>query len=404
MSNTVKTRRAKNRKSNGPSPGWVPESPTSPLLVVDDKSGEQPKPRLVMYDPMCRQIAETELVRYDAARLALQEAHTVDEAKDIRDKAAAMAAYARQASDGELQVWAAEIKLRAEHRAGQLLKDIEKAEGGRPTKTSNTQIPVSEAPPTLASLGVTKKQSSDWQVVAELSDEELQAAFDAGAKSGRPATTATLVRKVKAKEQKKKNAELKKEAQKLPKIERQYHCIVMDPPWPMTKIDRDVRQNQTDFPYPVMSEDELLEMHVPSADDCHMFLWTTHKFLPMALRLLSGWGFRYVCTFVWHKPGGFQPVGLPQYNCEFAIYSRKGTPRFIDTKKFFCCFNADRREHSRKPDVFYETIGRTCDAPRLDMFSREPRDGFEQHGNEPERFVDATAGEAVEAEDAEAAA
>lgn len=171
--------------------------------------------------------------------------------------------------------------------------------------------------------------------------------------------------------------------------EGKYECIVIDPPWDMEKIERDVRPNQVAFEYPTMTEAELTAFDVPSisADDCHLFCWTTHKHLPLALRLLDAWGFRYVCTMVWHKPGGFQPIGLPQYNCEFVLYARRGSPSFVDTKAFPCCFEAPRREHSRKPDEFYDVIRRVTAGPRIDVFSRERRDGFDQFGNEAEKFA-----------------
>lgn len=198
---------------------------------------------------------------------------------------------------------------------------------------------------------------------------------------------AKRIRTEKAEKRQVEIAELKRHQPALPTG--RYECIVIDPPWQMAKIERDVRPNQIEFDYPTMDEGELAALGIAALaeDDCHLFCWTTHKHLPQALRLLDAWGFRYVCTMVWHKPGGFQPIGLPQYNCEFVLYARRGAPTFADTKAFPVCFNAPRREHSRKPDEFYDLIRRVTGGPRIDVFSREKRDGFDQFGNETEKFA-----------------
>lgn len=162
----------------------------------------------------------------------------------------------------------------------------------------------------------------------------------------------------------------------------EFDVIVIDPPWPMEKIDRDARPNQAYFDYPVMEEEEIADMELPMADSCHIWLWTTQKFLPMAMRCLDAWGVKYVCTFVWHKPGGFQPIGLPQYNCEFALYARRGTPIFADTKAFNTAFTAQRGEHSEKPEAFYDVVRRVTAGRRADVFNRRNIDGFVGWGNE----------------------
>lgn len=162
----------------------------------------------------------------------------------------------------------------------------------------------------------------------------------------------------------------------------EYDVIVIDPPWDMKKIERAVTPTDAGFDYPTMNETELSELKIPYADNCHVWVWTTQRFLPMALRLLDSWKLKYVCTFVWHKNGGFQPFNLPQYNCEFALYCRKGTPKFIDLKNFNTCFIADRTKHSEKPDFFYETVKRVTSGKRLDMFGRRKIEGFDGWGNE----------------------
>jgi hypothetical protein len=119
---------------------------------------------------------------YENASAALAELHRIDEVKDIRDKAVALEIYARQAKDTELIDRATEIRMRAEIRAGQLLREMEKAKGGEQYHkcTGSPQEPVH----TLADLGVTKKQSHKWQKLAALSEAE-QNTIIAEAKSPR---------------------------------------------------------------------------------------------------------------------------------------------------------------------------------------------------------------------------
>ena len=176
-----------------------------------------------------------------------------------------------------------------------------------------------------------------------------------------------------------------------PIVDGHYETIVIDPPWPMKIIDRDVAPLQ-DLSYPTLSIDEIASLNIDNcaADSAHLFCWATHKFLPDTLSIIAGWGFKYVLTMVWHKQGGFQPFGLPQYNCEFCVYARKGSPKFIDTKDFLVCFKAKRREHSRKPNEFYDVLRRVTAGPRIDIFSREEKEGFDSVGNETDAFVTGT--------------
>jgi phage N-6-adenine-methyltransferase len=111
-----------------------------------------------------------QLVRYDAARNALAECARVDEAKDIRDKALALAAYARQAQDMDMIRWATEIQRRAERKTGELL-DEEKLNGGdRKSLSSNARVK-------LGDLGISYDQSSDWQKLADIPEAEFEDAM-----------------------------------------------------------------------------------------------------------------------------------------------------------------------------------------------------------------------------------
>ena len=316
---------------------------------------------------------ETSLALMSEASRMLVEASTIQEAKELKDLALTAADWAQRKGLGDEAVqYAKSYAVRAERKMGEMLQATARQRPGEYQQDQRLH-PVTIAP-TLADLGITKRESADAQFLATLPEEEFEKVatgektIPAAKRETKRAAVITRLEAISVQEAK--------------AIQGVYDVIIIDPPWPMKKIERDLYPEQVEFDYPTMTEEEIAALAIPCANDCHVFLWTTQRFLPMAFRLLEGWGLRYVLTFVWHKPGGFQPIGLPQYNAEFAVYARKGTPSFIDTKAFPTCFSAPRTGHSEKPGEFYEMIRRTTAGRRLDMFNRREIEGYERWGNE----------------------
>jgi N6-adenosine-specific RNA methylase IME4/transcriptional regulator with XRE-family HTH domain len=163
-----------------------------------------------------------------------------------------------------------------------------------------------------------------------------------------------------------------------------FHVISIDPPWPYgTEYDPIGRRAAN--PYPEMSLEQIAALSIPAADDCVLWLWTTHKFMRDAYALLDGWGFRDVAILTWAK----DRIGLGSWlrsQSEFCVMAVKGSPVVTLTNQS-TVLHGPLREHSRKPDEFYELVESLCVGRKLDFFSREPREGWEQFGNDLERFV-----------------
>lgn len=110
-----------------------------------------------------------ELIRYEAACRALAEARSVDEAKEIRDKAAALRAYARMAKNRQLEVDAAEIRFRAERRLGQMMNGKPSAQGRR--SDLGLDGPQVE---TLDEQGIDKNMAKRARKLASIPDEKFE--------------------------------------------------------------------------------------------------------------------------------------------------------------------------------------------------------------------------------------
>jgi hypothetical protein len=125
--------------------------------------------------------ADVQLVKYEAAKQAvieaLAETTDLEEACGIRNQAIVIKKLAQLKEDRALIDTATEIRLRAQRRIGQLLKEMAKRSerdpgrgGDRKSRSHNATV----KPKTLDDLGLNKSESSRCQKVADFSEEEFK--------------------------------------------------------------------------------------------------------------------------------------------------------------------------------------------------------------------------------------
>lgn len=127
----------------------------------------------------------TSLTFYFSAKKAIAQALRVDEAKEIRDKAIALKAYALQARDSDLIDKATEIRLRAERRCGELLREMAQ-NGERHTGGGDQKSGSPRAISTLADLRISNTQSSRWQKLADIREDYFERKIEEEKKSANP--------------------------------------------------------------------------------------------------------------------------------------------------------------------------------------------------------------------------
>ena len=161
---------------------------------------------------------------------------------------------------------------------------------------------------------------------------------------------------------------------------KKYKTILADPAWNETgggKIKRGADRH-----YPLMKTEDIKNLDVASLadDNCWLYLWVTNNFLKDGLEVMEHWGFRYVTNFCWAK----DRFGIGYYfrgQHELCLFGVKGNLKPIH-RNIPSLVHAKRTKHSKKPEESYEVFDRMSHEPRIELFARTKREGWDSWGNE----------------------
>jgi len=311
-------------------------------------------------------------------RTAVAECHSVDEITLIRNKAEAYRYALKQAKESpEVIRKAEEIKLRAERRAGELLKEtIRKPEEGRPVEVSKGT--------TLIDMGISRDQSSKWQKIADIPEDKFENYLEVE----KELSTAGAIRVSKQLEREEKIEAIKSSNPETP--DGIYQVLYADPPWKYSDVMNDRGSGGfgvpggASFHYPTMTIDELCSLKIDeiSDDNSVLFLWVTSPFLEDSFKIINSWGFKYKSSFVWDKV----KHNMGHYNSvrhEFLLICTKGS--FTPQIKILhdSVVTQERTKHSEKPEVFRQIIDEIYPrGNRIELFARKKTDNWDVYGNQ----------------------
>jgi N6-adenosine-specific RNA methylase IME4 len=322
---------------------------------------------------------DQQLVKISEAHDALQLARTLEDVTQIRDMAAALQRYIQQRRYTlEIQQDAAELKVRAERKAGEMLTKMRLAGGDRKSKTHHGFLK-------LADLGIDDHKSHRWQQIAGLPEEDFEGYVrDTRAAKQVPTTTGTL-RVARARTPADPSEVLPDEGDFLADLfalqasGQTFGCIYADPPW---TYDNQGTRASTRKHYATLTVEQLCALPIKSlaAPKAHLHLWTTNAFLFDCPALFDAWGFEFKGTFIWTKP----QLGLGNYwrnSHELMLLGVRGglTARNHGLSSWI---QADRKTHSAKPEQIRDLIEQLSPGPYLELFGRAQAPGWVVWGNE----------------------
>lgn len=318
------------------------------------------------------------------ARMAVEQARTIDEVKDVRDKAEAIRAYLRQSGESlEIQNAAAEIKIRAERKGGVLLAMMTKPKNQHQCRLHDVT--------SIKEIGIEKIQSHRWQRIASIPETMFEQHVESLKVSGDELTTSSVLTLAKSLTKAKRKADVAENVAEstedlgeLVAGGKKFACIYADPPW---QYGNQATRASTDNHYPTMTVDEIAALPIGqvAADNAHLHLWTTNAFLFDCQQIMEAWGFTYKSVFVWVKP----QMGIGNYwrvSHEFLLLGTRGSCPFL-SKSEMSWKEIARTTHSTKPEEIRKMIERVSPGPRLEMFGRRLADGWTVWGNQISRTM-----------------
>ena len=163
-----------------------------------------------------------------------------------------------------------------------------------------------------------------------------------------------------------------------------YKTIYIDPPWEVETNTFKEHPAGNKLPYETMSIQEIKDLPIQSIseDDSHLWLWTTNFHLHNALNCIEKWEYKYLNVITWVKSSGLGTyfVSTTQhllfaYNKKCLFLNDRFKPtHYITTKQ--------PKKHSQKPLYFYPLIEGISQKPRIELFARYRREGWDVWGNE----------------------
>lgn len=157
---------------------------------------------------------------------------------------------------------------------------------------------------------------------------------------------------------------------------KKYRTILADPPW---KYGKGWGWGAGEY-YPLMSIKEICELNIPTSKNAHLYLWSPNGMIPQALKVMKAWGFVYKTCITYVKNRsifGYYFKG----QTEQLLFGVKGKLPPQDRKQT-TIINAKIRRHSQKPIEAYNIIEKVSLPPRIELFARNKRKGWDVWGNE----------------------